>query len=199
MFKKIMIKYKYFKYIFFGYCIYNILYSLVFMFVPILFYAALVIRISLRIKNQSIINLNEIITPGLNNLKDYTILFPYSNNVDNMLIILLFILFFICYVFVKKCIIHRLLLNQYEKIVIIIKKQFIPLSKIILFSCIDFVFTIPTSTYICLMSRILYTHSIKYFYIIQIINYSVSCVLVYFLLNKLLECYIRVRFNKIKV
>lgn len=191
-----MIKYKYFKYIFFRYCIYNILYFSMFMFIPILFYTVLVMRISFRIKNQSIINLSEIITPGFNNLKDYTVLFKYINNIDNILIIIFFALFFICYFFVKKHIINQLLFKQYNKIIISMKQQSISLLDIILLAFIECLFTFPSSICIYFWNKLIY---INYFYILQASNYLISCILTYFFLNKFLEHYIRIRFKLLKV
>lgn len=194
-----MIKYKYFKYIFFRYCIYNLLYGIIFIFIPILFYTILVLHISLNIKNNDIVNLNEIITPGFNNLKDYTVLFQYSNNTDNILIIVFFILFIIGYIYVNNMIINKLFFKKYKKITIFMKKQSYYLCDIMLFSVIEFLFVFPGSICIFLWNELFYQNYIKYFYMLQFANYLLSWLLTYFWLNKFVEYYTRIRFKILKM
>ena len=194
-----MIKYKTFKYIFFRYCIYNLLYSIILMFVPILFYIIVITRISSRIENQNIVKLNEIIVLGFNNLKDYTVLFQYRDNIDNILIIIFCILCIFCYIYVKTYIISKLLVKKYNKIIIFVKTKYVSKFDIILFSFIDCLLLSSSFLYIIFRNEVSYIIShLKYFYTIQTIHYLILCIFIYLLLNKFLEKYIRVSFKKLK-
>lgn len=192
-----MIKYKLFKYSFFRYCIYNLLYFSIFIWLPILCYIVLILYITIRI--QGIVQIKEIIKPGLNNFKDYSILFQYIDIIGKILVVFFAILIVIAYLFMNKLILEKILFNKYNNITIQIRSKTISLIDIILFSLINFTFLAIGTISLFRYQKLNNINYINYLYILNAVNYIISWILSYIPLNKFLEHYSIIKFKYIRI
>ena len=101
---KFMINYRLFKYPFFRYFFYNMLYSLIFCWIPLLLYTLLIIHIVT--KSGSDITIQDIMNSGISVLKDRTILLNNLEFIEIILIVICTILCNIGYIYMNKVTIH---------------------------------------------------------------------------------------------
>ena len=183
---KFMINYRLFKYPFFRYFLYNMLYSLIFCWIPLLLYTLLIIHIVT--KSGSDITIQDIMNSGISVLKDRTILLNNLEFIEIILIVICTILCNIGYIYMNKVILTKVFFDNYKYIVLSNRRRHISWTMSTIFSLAN---TLLSSLgTLCVFSVFLILKNKQYdvyFYSLQVLSFIVSWDLTYVLLNKCVE------------
>lgn len=192
-YKNIMIQYKYFKYLFFRYFAYNILYSVLFIWIPVLFYIIIIFHLLNKIEELD--QIKEMIKYGLNNFDFYKIPFNYLDNITKSLIILFCILFITGYFCMTKVILNCIFSYEYKNIIIVTKIKKISWLNTTLFSICNSTPNIIGIIGVVYFQKILSYYPNMYYIsiLLHIINFGISWLITYYLLNRFIEYFAKIK------
>lgn len=190
-----MISYKYFKYLFYRYFAYNILYSLIFSVIPVFLY--ILIKINVLLKNNDISGNLELLAMGFQDGNFYKISIKQFDNLDKLLVIIWLLIVFTGYIFMIKKILHKVVFIKYKKILVLTKKKKIAWGNVIGYSLINSTLGINGS-----LVALLFTKYFSFDYTIllclsQVIGFILYWLTTYFLLNKNISSFCQVRIKPV--
>ena len=190
-----MIKYKLFKYPFFRYFTYNLLYSTIFCLIPIFFYLLIILSIVTSIDDTDVVN--EIINYEITHFKEYETILAHINWISIVLIIFSTIFCITGYIFMVKMMLTKIFFLPYKNIILSSKIKSISWTNATLFSFANIMLSLCSSCCILYFEKFIQFNYTTIFYSLQIISFIVSWHFTYILLNKFIEYYTRIKLKSL--